>query len=80
MEGFNLETKTGQRTILSNHINYVGFFDFTELKIIEEKDRKIMYLSSGYVHVTDDEVMIIAEIATEDLTEIKRITPSFRKS
>lgn len=66
IEGFHLETHKGERTILNDHINYLCFFEYTPLLILDEKGGDTIYIYSGYAQIIDNQAVIICQRANNN--------------
>lgn len=67
VKGFNLKTISGEKTIRDRHADFISFFDCTKLTIFEnENQEKEYYISLGYVHIENNNGLIIAQMGGED--------------
>lgn len=69
ISGLNIETRLGQRTILEDHVDFLGFIEYSKAVILENSGGKDAYLDTGFVHVYHNEIKIFCEMAS--LTPIK---------
>ncbi|EGO8312422.1 F0F1 ATP synthase subunit epsilon [Enterococcus faecalis] len=64
VSGLNIETRLGQRTILENHVDFLGFIEYSKIVILESEGGKEAYLDAGFVHVYHNEIKIFCEMAS----------------
>lgn len=57
-----LDTDSGQRTILENHINFISFFDITDVYININNGIEKVSVATGYVHIHNNNIMILCEL------------------
>ncbi|MGY3777924.1 hypothetical protein [Isobaculum melis] len=73
VKGFVIETRTGQRTLLDQHINMLSFFNYSEIKLLDDAASEPFYVALGYLHVVEDEASIMAQAASKDQKIVERI-------
>jgi F0F1-type ATP synthase epsilon subunit len=61
-----IDTDLGQRTILEKHINFISFFDITDVYINLNNGIEKVSVATGYVHIHNNKVVILSELIDID--------------
>ena len=62
--GFSIMTNSGKRTILERHVDFLSFFQFSEVEIIGVPVEETIYVALGYLYVSQGDAYIIAQLAS----------------
>lgn len=69
----NIRTSVGQMGILAHMLPFVCTLEIGEMNFIEKGVRKHFFVSSGFVHVQKDEVVMITDaIESQDQIDLER--------
>lgn len=72
IDGFTINTNSGQRTILDRHGDFISFFQFTEINLIGAAiETKNLYSALGYVYVKNNHAYIVAQLVNENREAIE---------
>lgn len=73
VEGFVIDTKEGQQTVLEEHIDCLSFFDHSEIIILDNEGSDPIFVALGYLHLVQNEANIMAQFASTDAKQAERI-------
>ncbi|AIS59043.1 ATP synthase delta/epsilon chain [Listeria ivanovii] len=73
VEGFVINTKEGQQTVLEEHIDFLSFFDYSEIIILDSIASEPIFVALGYLHLVQNEANIMAQFASTDSKQAERI-------
>ncbi|WP_439443758.1 F0F1 ATP synthase subunit epsilon [Listeria aquatica] len=80
VDGFVINTNKGQQTVLEDHIDFLSFFDHSEIIILNESVADKFFLSHGYLHLFQNEANVIAHLVTTNEEEAQEFTARLEKS
>lgn len=73
VDGFVINVTTGQKTVLEGHIDFISFFDHSDIKILDTAGSKPVYVANGYLHLVKNEANVMAQIASHDAEEVRQL-------
>ncbi|EKO3234806.1 F0F1 ATP synthase subunit epsilon [Listeria innocua] len=79
VEGFVINTKEGQQTVLEEHIDCLSFFDYSEIIILDSAATEPIFVALGYLHLVQNEANIMAQYASKDANQAERIFERLNK-
>lgn len=79
VEGFVINTKEGQQTVLEEHIDCLSFFDYSEIIILDSAATEPIFVALGYLHLVQNEANIMAQYASKDADQAERIFERLNK-
>ncbi|WP_239256716.1 F0F1 ATP synthase subunit epsilon [Listeria ilorinensis] len=79
VEGFVINTKEGQQTVLEEHIDFLSFFDYSEIVILDDAASEPIFVALGYLHLVQNEANIMAQFASADEKKAERIFERLKK-
>lgn len=79
VEGFVIDTKEGQQTVLEEHIDFLSFFDYSEIIILDNIASEPIFVALGYLHLVQNEANIMAQFASKDAEQAERIFERLNK-
>lgn len=81
IEMLNLTTLAGQIGILANHIPLASGIEISEMNYIQNGQRYIFAIAGGFVYVSEDETMIIANaIEAPEEIDLERAEDAKRRA
>ncbi|EEQ0537245.1 F0F1 ATP synthase subunit epsilon [Listeria innocua] len=79
VEGFVINTKEGQQTVLEEYIDCLSFFDYSEIIILDSAATEPIFVALGYLHLVQNEANIMAQYASKDANQAERIFERLNK-
>ncbi|HBM4268973.1 TPA: F0F1 ATP synthase subunit epsilon [Listeria innocua] len=79
VEGFVINTKEGQQTVLEEHIDCLSFFDYSEIIILDSAATEPIFVALGYLHLVQNEANIMAQYASKEANQAERIFERLNK-
>ncbi|EAF5055067.1 F0F1 ATP synthase subunit epsilon [Listeria monocytogenes] len=79
VEGFVINTKEGQQTVLEEPIDCLSFFDYSEISILDAVASDPIFVALGYLHLVQNEANIMTQFASADAEQAERIFERLNK-
>ncbi|MHC5250941.1 F0F1 ATP synthase subunit epsilon [Listeria kieliensis] len=80
VDGFVINTNRGQQTVLDDHIDFLSFFDHSEIVILSNSVPDPIFLSHGYLHLFQNEANVIAHLVTTNEEKAQEFTARLEQS
>ncbi|MFV0499426.1 MAG: hypothetical protein ACK5NF_05290 [Bacilli bacterium] len=77
VEGFAVDTNSGKRIILDRHVDFIAFYNFSQVDIMYKDNKNCdltsnYYVALGYLYVSDNEAYIISQLASKNRDDIEK--------